>query len=298
MAGILRYLLFRLATVLVRRLPERWGIAIARRLGGVIYRVSPLAEGGRDNAHHVLGPDADPASVSRLTRHAFQYRLLNYYDLLRLSGMPAAEISRRIKIEGTEYIDQVVAEGRGAVVIGPHMGPVELMIQGLASLGYRMIGITEHLEPERFHKFVMGLRSAHGLNLISTQGSLLDVYRRIKRGEILLSTLDRDSTGTGVVVDFLGVPAWMPDGYARIAVRAGVPLVFGFCRRAGDGAGGKIYPPMYPNGSLRKEEAVMDLVQRTVRLFEKVIREYPEEWHLSTPVWRLAQERLEKEASR
>jgi hypothetical protein len=48
---------------------------------------------------------------------------------------------------------------------------------------------------------------------------------------------------------------------------------------------------------LPKEEAVLDLIQRALRLFEGVIREYPEEWHLSTPIWQLARERLAREAA-
>jgi lauroyl/myristoyl acyltransferase len=289
---MLAYLIFRLAVFLARRLPERWGIAIARWLGGLIFRLSPLAGAGRDNARHVLGPGADPAEASRLARQAFQNRLLNYYDLVRLSGMPLDEITRRMTIEGIEHLERIVTGKQGAVVVSGHVGPTELMIQAVASLGYPLIGIAEHLEPERFHQYVIGLRSAHGLNLISPQDSLLDVYRRIKRGEVLLSAIDRDSTDTGLVVDFLGAPAWVPDGYARVAVRASVPLIFGFCHRTDDGAMAKVYPPIYPDRSLGKEEAIMDLIQRALRLFEEAVREQPEEWHLSTPIWRLAEVRL------
>lgn len=290
---MLTYVIFRLAVFLARRLPERWGIAIARWLARVVYRVSPLSEAGRDNARHVLGPDADSDSVSRLAQQAVQSRLLNYYDLLRLSAMPLEELNRRVTIEGLEHLERVVVEKRGAVVASGHVGPVEFMIQAVVALGYPLIGITEHLKPERLHQFVIGLRSAHGLNLISTEGSLLDVYRRLKRGEVLLSAIDRDSTGTGLVIDVFGAPAWLPDGYARVAARANVPLIFGFCHRTEEGGvANKVYPPIYPDMSLGKEERVVRLVEQATQLFEEAVREYPHEWHLSAPIWRLAQERL------
>jgi lauroyl/myristoyl acyltransferase len=292
---MLTYLIFRLAVFLARHLPERWGSAIVRWLARLVYRVSPLSQAGRDNARHVLGPDATPDSVSHLARQAVQSRLLNYYDLLRLSAMPLQELNRRVTFEGLEHLERVVAEKRGAVVTSGHIGPMEFMIQAVVALGYPLIGVTEHLKPERLHRFVIDLRSAHGLNLISTQGSLLDVYRRLKRGEVLLSAIDRDSTGTGLFINVFGAPAWMPDGYARIAVRANVPLIFGFCHRTEQGGvTNKIYPPLYPDRSLGKEEAAVDLIQQTVRLFEEAVREYPQEWHLSAPIWQLAQERLGK----
>jgi lauroyl/myristoyl acyltransferase len=291
---MLWYVIFRLGTFLARRLPLPWGIALCRWLGRMIYRFSPVAEAGRDNARHVLGPEADPAHVSQVARAAFEERVLNYFDMLWLSALPLEEITARTEIDGLENVRHLLEEKQGAVAVSGHIGPMEFMIQALASYGYPLIGITEHLKSERLHQYVIGLRSVHGLNLISTQGPLLNAYRRIKRGEMLLSTADRDSTGTGLVVDFFGAPAWMPDGYARLAVRANVPLVFAYCIRTAEGVVCKVLPPLYPEKSLGKEKAVIDLIERTVRLLEKAVCENPAAWHLSTPIWKLAQERLER----
>ena len=291
---MLFYFLFRFGAFLARRLPKRWGMAVSRWLGGLIYRISPLAADVRDNVRQVLGPDADPDTVSDLARKAFQNRLLNYFDLLWLSGRSMDEIGWCIKIDGLEYIEQAVSQNRGLIVASAHIGPMEFMIQGVTALNYRFIGIMEQLPNERLHRYMLGLRSAQGLEMISTQVSLLDVYRRLKRGEVLLTAADRDSTGTGIIVDFFGAHAWMPDGYARVAVRANLPVIFGYSRRTEDGADGKVFPTLYPDRSLGKEEAVKDLTQRTVRLIEEAVREDPAAWHLSTPVWRLARERLEE----
>jgi lauroyl/myristoyl acyltransferase len=87
----------------------------------------------------------------------------------------------------------------------------------------------------------------------------------------------------------------MPDGYARVALRANVPLMFGYSYRTDDGVIGRVFPPLYPDRSLDKEEAVRELVQRVIPQLETAIREHPEQWHLSAPIWRLAQERLESE---
>lgn len=291
---MLVYLCFRLAVWLARWLPERWGKALARWLGRLAYRLSSLAEASRDNVRHVLGPDADPVRISHLARVAFEKRVLGYYDLVRLPYVPQDRLDRQVTIQGLEHLDRLVEKKQGAVVTSAHMGPVEYMIQAVSSFGYPLIAISEHLEPERLDRYVRGLRSAHGLDIISTKGSLLDIFRRMKRGEILASALDRDSTDTGLVIDLLGAPAWMPDGYARVAVQANVPLLFGFCRETEGGVFIQIHPPMYPDRSLGKQAAVLDLIQRTLRLFEEALRAYPEEWYLSTPVWQLAQERSER----
>ena len=288
---MLTYFTFRLAAFLAQYLPERWGMALARGLGSLIYRLSPVAAAGRDNARHVLGADTDPASVSQLAKRMFQNRLLAYYDLVRLPRLPLEEINQRVTFEGLEHIDQAVKEKRGAVVVSGHIGPIETMIQAVAALDYPLLGIAEHLEPQRLHTYMMDLRTAHGLHIISTQGPLLDIYRRIKQGEVLLSAADRDSTGTGVIMDFFGAPAWVPDGYARLAVRADVPLIYGVCHRETNGLDIKIYPPIYPNHTLGKKGATQELLRQTLHFMEQAIRRHPEEWHLSTPVWQLAREK-------
>jgi KDO2-lipid IV(A) lauroyltransferase len=166
------------------------------------------------------------------------------------------------------------------------------MTQSVASYGQATFAIFEHLDNERLLAYLIELRSAHGLDIISTKESLLDIYRRIKRGAFLLTAMDRDSTDTGLVVDFFGAPAWMPDGYARLAVGADVPVVFGYCRNTEEGPSAKLYPPIYPDRSLGKEQATRQIIERTVALLEEAIRSDPGTWHLSTPVWRLAQERV------
>ncbi len=295
---MLAYLAFRLWVVLVRVLPERWAVAFMRWAGGAAYRLSPQAEDSRDNARHVLGPDASVEEVSRVAREMFQKRARGYYDLARLPFMPSEYFEQRLTLVGMEHLEQVIAENRGGVLVSAHMGPVEFMVQAVADLGYPLVGVVEHLEYERFHQYVINLRKAHGVEIVTTRSSMLDIFRRVKRGKVMASAIDRDSTDTGLVIDFMGAPAWMPDGYARVAVRANAPLVVGFARGDADrGVITQLYPPIYPSRALGKQEAVLDVMRQTLQLFEQALRAHPEEWHLSTPVWRVAQERLKEDAS-
>jgi len=286
---VLAYLVFRLWVVLARALPERWAVAFARWAGRVAYRLSPRAEDSRDNARHVLGPDASAEHVSRVARDMFQKRALGYYDLARLPFKPPEYFEQRLTVIGVEHLEQLVQEKRGAVLTSAHKGPVEFMVQAIALMGYPVVGVMEHLSPERHHQYVINLRMAHGLELVSTRSSMLDLFRRVKRGEVLISALDRDSTDTGRIVDFLGAPAWMPDGYARVAVQANAPLLVGFVHETAEGGViARFDPPLYPDRSLGKEQAVLDLMRRALQFFEQALRAHPEEWHMSTPVWRVA----------
>ena len=77
----------------------------------------------------------------------------------------------------------------------------------------------------------------------------------------------------------------MPDGYARIAVRAKLPLVMGYGMRTKDGILARLHPPFYPDPSLPTQQAIIDLVQRVMNEFEGLVRAYPEQWLLISPLW-------------
>jgi lauroyl/myristoyl acyltransferase len=287
------YLAFRCAAFLARHLPRRLGLAVMHWLGTGIYHVSPLAEAVRDNIRHVLGPGADPKVVSHYAKRSFQGQLRNYYEMMWLSIQSLQAAGWEARFDGLESVTKLASERRGMVLVAGHIGPMEYLAQGIASLGYDVFAVFEHLDNERLLEYLIELRSAHGLQIMSTKGPLIDAYRRIKRGEALLTAMDRDSTDTGRIVELFGAPAWMPEGYARVAVGANVPVVFAYGRYTENGPEGKLFPPIFPDRSLSKADAVTDLINKTLRLLEDAIREDPGAWHLTTPVWTVAQERME-----
>lgn len=294
------YLLFKLAAFLARHLPSRWGYALCRGIGSLIYCVSPMAWAARENARYILEgktkeQTVDPKRISRLAKQIFQSQVMNYYDMLRLSAMPAEKLKGLVKFEGLEYTDKILASGTGLVLTSAHFGPMEVLIQCTALLGYPLVAIAERLKPDRLHDYMMELRTAHGLDLIPTDGPLLEAYRRLKRGEILASALDRDTTETGSIAPFFGAPAWVADGYARIAVRTKLPVVLGYGLRTKNGIVARLHPPFYPDPSLEPEKAVQDLVRQVLNEFEGVVRAYPEHWLLISPLWHLAAAHSQKD---
>ena len=133
---MLFYIAFRAFAFLIRALPLSLGQAVACRLGRLVYRVSPLAEAGRDNFRHVLGPDAAPSLVHLTARQAFEQRTLNYYEMFSLATKNLEHIDWRSKIHGLEHLDEAFSAGQGVIVAAAHLGPMEYMIQGVSMLSY------------------------------------------------------------------------------------------------------------------------------------------------------------------
>lgn len=231
-------------------------------------------------------PDLAP-EVERGARQVFQALVKNYYDLFRLAAAGTPQILGLLDINGGEHIQATQSLERGLILASAHYGNPELLMQAVAALRVPILAVAEHLYPERFHQYVVELRSRHGLRLISADGPLMEVYRTIRRGEAIALALDRDTTDSGVDTLFLGAPAHLPDGYARLAARTRAPLLIGFARRLpGERIRLDIEPPYVPPENTSREVVYAQALEFGMDALARAVTAHPDQWVLTTRLWK------------
>ncbi len=194
---------------------------------------------------------------------------------------------------GDEHLRRVVDEGRGAILLGAHVGSYEAMRAGGAAddvpihvLGYfenaRMINaLFERLSPER---------AAHVIHLGRDPVSVMArVKARLDEGELVALLGDRVGLNDRAVrARFLGGEASFAGGPFLLAAVLGRPvfLVFGVYR-----------PPnryelrcepfaervVLPRAS--RDEALREIVQRYADRVAEVARDAPENWFNFFDFW-------------
>jgi KDO2-lipid IV(A) lauroyltransferase len=130
------------------------------------------------------------------------------------------------------------------------------------------------------------LRMSKGLKLVPIDGPLLDLSRTLKKGGVVGIAADRDITQSGQVVNFFGYPARLPDGYLRLALKTGVPIVIGFNRRNPDHTFHNYFLPAFhvpAEGTI--EERLAAGLRFVVTEMEKAIRQNPEQWTVTVSIW-------------
>ena len=152
--------------------------------------------------------------------------------MFRLPAWTVEQLRAIVQIVGWETVEKARALGRGVLLCSAHLGQFEAGLQIVATNGVPVLAPAEHIQPERLYRFLADLRTRHGLRFIPSDGSMLEVFRALKRNEAVGLALDRDTTESGVDVTLCGKPAHVPDGYARIAAKTRTPLVTGFCYRS------------------------------------------------------------------
>ncbi|MDN5918784.1 MAG: phosphatidylinositol mannoside acyltransferase, partial [Pseudonocardia sp.] len=92
---------------------------------------------------------------------------------------------------------------------------------------------------------------------------------------------DGDLAGTGVPVDFLGAPARLPAGPARLALLTGAALHPAYATFTPDAWGVRVGAEI----GVPDRASVPAAVQALATEFGAMIAAKPEDWHMLQPIW-------------
>jgi KDO2-lipid IV(A) lauroyltransferase len=289
--SFLSYYLYRVLGSLAPLVPPRVGYRLADAIGLVAFHLySGSATALEDNLSHVLKNQGDETTVRTTARQVFSNLSKNYFDLFRSHALSDEEISASVNIVGLEQLQQLLAQGKGLILTTGHFGPFDALGQIAPILNLKITVPAEHLQPEKLYEYVCRLRARNWITLMPVDGPLLGLFRALRRGEIVALAADRDITHSGIVVDFFGAPARLPDGHVQLALRTGAPVVTCFGLRQADNSSSLyIESPLELEETGDFEQDVRANLGKVVARMEDWIRRYPEQWLMLHPVWRDSQ---------
>jgi lauroyl/myristoyl acyltransferase len=274
---------YRLGWGAVRALPAPAASALFRVGADLAYR-----RGGkgtqrlRSNLTRVLGPDVTDAQLEAVTREGLRSYARYWLEVFRLSVIPPEVILDRMTIYGEENLLDAMARGRGAIVALSHSGNWDQAGAWVVRRhGFRFTTVAERLEPtEVFDRFV-AFRESLGMEVLPLTGGQppsLVLAERLRAGRLLCLLADRDLSTSGIPVQFFGERATMPAGPAHLAITTGAALLPTALWFDGDGWAALIAPPVPPSDLGTMTQALADV-------FEDVIRQHPEDWHMLQRLW-------------
>ncbi len=278
---------YRAGAFLSRHLPEAVGRGAARAVGSAAATTGDRRTIVARNLERVLGRPLGAVEKRRRVAATFEWYARYYAESFRLPDLSAAEIDRGFSVEGFGELDRAVAEGRGPILVLPHLGTWEWAAWWLAlEPKMSVTAVVEPLEPPEVFEWFVSFRESLGMNIVPLGPDVAkEVVAAIKRNDVVCLLADRDIGGGGVPVEFFGERTTLPAGPAALALRTGAPLLPTAVYWRDHSRHGWVRPPMKIERQGRLREDVARITQELAHELEILIREAPEQWHMMSPNW-------------
>lgn len=299
--SMLPYYAYRGAEALVSVLPQRASYWLGDRVADALLLTVPSKmDALRDNLRHVL-PSADERTMRRVVRRNLRNLTHSWVDVMAMSSR-RTDLPSRIDIEGFENFGGPLKSGRGVVVMSMHYGSWEVGLAGWNAMGGEMALLAEVLRPRQLFERVIGARGKQRVHVIPIDvaairnsdaqtarrigaSSTREVFRVLRSGGVIAMALDRDLTGNGEMLPFFGTPASIPVGVVDIAVRTGAAIVPIILYRNNRRVRAVPHKEIAYDQAAPRDAEVRRVTRELLALFERVIREHPEQWHVLDPIW-------------
>ncbi len=287
------YRLFKCASIIVPHLPE-WCIPwLANTFGFFAFIIAGKArKQATSNMIHVMGKvtAASQAGRRRIRRSViqmFQSNTRNYLDLFTLPNLPSEKIIHTLEVEGIEYLDQALAQGKGVILFSAHLGPFNYLAQWIAIKGYPLIIPVEHLKDKRMLDLTVKLRNSKGVQFLPLGGSapMRTIFKALRNNQIVLITADRAVEGESVEKPFFGEPARLPIGPVSLAHRTGAVLVGASgWHTSSTRITGKFVPLTLELNEIERNDTEI-VMNALIKKLEEFIKPHAGQWVVFSPIW-------------
>ena len=219
----------------------------------------------------------------------------NGAEWIKLLSMKPKDLDQLVtEFEGSEYLDEYVASGKGGIFLASHFGNWELMAAILSFKGYGGSVIARRIYFHKYDKIITGIRNRFGVKVFYRDGSLKKILRFLGGGDFLGILADQDVDSVeGVFVDFFNKPAYTPTAPVKIAMVSKSDLIPIFLVRKPDNTHKLIVEKpikVFVEGD--KESAVKNYTQKWSYILEGYIKRYPEQWVWIHERWKTSPESI------
>ena len=204
---------------------------------------------------------------------------MNVAEDLRLTAASNAYLNNYISWEGDTHIHQVLAAGKGMLVLTGHMGSWDMLCSIAPKFNYPTTIITKNIKNRTINSVWMEIRNRFGLKFLPAHNSYRHCLSALRKNEIVGFAIDQNMINSeGIFVDFFGTPACTTPGLAFMSAQSGAAVVPVFMIRREQGRHLVKALPAIPPPPDRKPDTILKYTQMYTTVMEDIIRQYPDQW--------------------
>ncbi|MFC3149383.1 lysophospholipid acyltransferase family protein [Piscinibacterium candidicorallinum] len=222
--------------LLVARLLAFLPLSLLRGLGALLGLLVWASSGGTRRLTEANLAQAQPLTAGLSARAVLQETGRSLIEMLWVWLRPGGDVLSRVHCADRSVVDAALAQGKGVLLITPHMGCFEVAAQWLAKTYGEVAPITVLYRPPRkawVKPLVEDARQREHLNLAPAElrGVRL-MLKALKRKELVGMLPDQvPAMGEGVIAPFFGRPAYTMVLPGKLALNTGAPVVMAIALR-------------------------------------------------------------------
>ena len=273
------YVIYRLVARRVASMSDEAMLRLGTRLGNLARRVLRRRDSQAMRNLRLVYPGRPETELRSIVDECWRHFGREAVSSIRMQSLDPAEIVRRVDVEGAHLVDEGLARGRGVILLGAHFGSWE--VAGLATMTVvpRISYVARPLDNELLERDVQQLREKMGAQIIDRRRAARALVRGMAGNGVVGMIPDQAvQPREGILVPFLGRPAWTTPAPAKLALRANATIVFAFCIPVGPRYRLVFEEPIRTDLLEGEERDPAVLTRRVNDVFARRIHERPELW--------------------
>lgn len=285
------YAVFALTVWTFDHLPLGLSRVLGRFGGGVAYHLDRrnVRRGLRNLA--IAFPEKTESERRTLLKACYRHLGTSLTDVCHFRSATADDLFENWVVrdpQSDRVAQEALAENKGVIGIGGHVGFWELSGFIYPSMGYPSVCVANRLGAPKVDEMVQRIRARLGNVVVHQEGALIHLLRALKQKKSIGLIMDHWG-GTGApVVPFFGKDTRTIDTVARLHRKTGAPIISNLMLRRADGKYvwrcRRINVPLA--GEMKEDEHIRAILLACNQDMEAAIREHPEQWTWMHKRWR------------
>lgn len=298
---MLEYAVFQTLLFIVKCLPVRASVELARGLAWMMVHVVPRklsrCELAKENLTLAFGETMTDRQADRIIQGMWLHLIRMVFEIIQLPRrFRLSNCSEVLDFERRNDCVRALCSDRPVLFLGGHFGNWEISVNTFGHFGFPMGVVARHLDNPWLHNWFKRFRESTGNSLILKSGAGSELSDIMEQRGMASLLCDQDAGRSGVFVDFFGQPASTYKSIALLALQYNALIVVGGAYRLSESAQKDcrwvrfslatqdIIDPADFQGS----DGINELTRRFTGSLENLIRKAPEQYFWVHRRWKTA----------